>query len=60
MCIGYWVYISLSDYEIELDQIVQRAVVNEAVLIALLYKLPDQLQELFSIARPPTDKRLAP
>ena len=48
--------ISLSEHEIELDRIVQRAVVNETALTISPYQLPDQSQELFGVARPPTDK----
>ena len=57
--------ISLSEYKIELDQIVQRAVVNKTALTTWSYQLPDQSQELFGVARLPADKvpsaaRLAP
>ena len=60
LCISYCVCnkltISLSEDKIELDQIVQRAVVNETALTTSPDQLLDQSQELFGIARPPTDK----
>ena len=46
----------ISEYEIELDQIIQRAVKKETVLTTSPYQLPDQLQDFFGVARPPMDK----
>ena len=57
--------ISHSEYEIELDQIVQTAVVNKILLTTLSYQLPNQSQGLLVVANLPADKapsglRLAP
>ena len=41
-CVCDKLTISLSEDEIELDRIVQRAVVNETALTTSLYQLPDQ------------------
>ena len=48
--------ISLSEDEIELDRIVQRAVVNKTALTTSPYQLPNQSQELFCVTKPPANK----